>query len=141
MLRSRSSLAPLAAFALLVAVAPAAGAQSLAPDSAVHASQPVSSPRADVAPVPVSVALPAPVAASRLAQAPTAVAVEAMRTSRATEAGRAVAAQGSRGTGKLYMIVGGAAFLAGAIIGDDAGTIIMIGGAGIGIYGLYLYMQ
>lgn len=39
------------------------------------------------------------------------------------------------------MIVGGAIFLAGAIIGDDAGTIIMIGGAAIGIYGLYLYLQ
>ena len=39
------------------------------------------------------------------------------------------------------MIVGGAAFLAGAIIGDEAGTLIMIGGAGVGIYGLYLYLQ
>lgn len=42
---------------------------------------------------------------------------------------------------EALMIVGGAIFLAGAIIGDDAGTIIMIGGAGIGIYGLYLYLQ
>jgi hypothetical protein len=42
---------------------------------------------------------------------------------------------------ETLMIVGGAIFLAGAIIGDDAGTIIMIGGAGIGIYGLYLYLQ
>lgn len=39
------------------------------------------------------------------------------------------------------MIVGGAILLAGAIIGGDAGTIIMIGGAGITIYGLYLYLQ
>jgi hypothetical protein len=42
---------------------------------------------------------------------------------------------------ETLMIVGGAIFLAGAIIGDDAGTVIMIGGAGIGIYGLYLYLQ
>src|SRR5687768_16875002 len=42
---------------------------------------------------------------------------------------------------ETLMILGGAIFLAGAIIGDDAGTIIMIGGAGIGIYGLYLYLQ
>ena len=42
---------------------------------------------------------------------------------------------------ETLMIVGGAILLAGAIIGDDAGTIIMIGGAGIGIYGLYLYLQ
>jgi hypothetical protein len=39
------------------------------------------------------------------------------------------------------MIVGGVAFLAGAVISGDAGTIIMIGGAGIGLYGLYLYLQ
>lgn len=39
------------------------------------------------------------------------------------------------------MIVGGAIFLAGAIIGKDAGTIIMISGAAVGIYGLYLYLQ
>ena len=39
------------------------------------------------------------------------------------------------------MIVGGAIFLAGAIVGDDAGTIIMIGGAGIAISGWYLYLQ
>lgn len=39
------------------------------------------------------------------------------------------------------MIIGGVVFLAGAIIGDDPGTIIMIGGAAVGIYGLYLYLQ
>ena len=42
---------------------------------------------------------------------------------------------------ETLMIVGGAIFLAGAIIGDDAGTIIMISGAAVGIYGLYLYLQ
>lgn len=39
------------------------------------------------------------------------------------------------------MIVGGAALLGGAIIGDDAGTIIMLGGLGVGLYGLWLYLQ
>ena len=39
------------------------------------------------------------------------------------------------------MIVGGAAFIAGALINDDAGTIIMVAGAGVGLYGLYLYLQ
>lgn len=42
---------------------------------------------------------------------------------------------------ETLMIVGGAIFLAGAIIGDDAGTIIMISGAAIGIWGLYQYLQ
>ncbi|MGH7665299.1 MAG: hypothetical protein ACRENI_13570 [Gemmatimonadaceae bacterium] len=42
---------------------------------------------------------------------------------------------------EVLMIVGGAAFLAGAIIGGDPGVIVMVAGAGIGIYGLYLYLQ
>ncbi|GAC1682964.1 MAG: hypothetical protein NVS9B3_00720 [Gemmatimonadaceae bacterium] len=39
------------------------------------------------------------------------------------------------------MIVGFGALLAGAIIGGSAGTIIMIGGAFVGLYGLYMYLQ
>ena len=42
---------------------------------------------------------------------------------------------------QTLMIVGGAAFIAGALIGDDAGTIVMVGGAAVGLYGLYLYLQ
>ena len=38
------------------------------------------------------------------------------------------------------MILGGAILLTGAIIGGDAGTIIMIGGGAVGIYGLYLQL-
>lgn len=49
--------------------------------------------------------------------------------------------QRSFGRAESLMIIGGAAFLAGAIIGGDAGTIVMIGGAAIGLWGLYLYLQ
>lgn len=42
---------------------------------------------------------------------------------------------------EAMMIVGGAALIVGAIIGDTPGQIIMIGGAGIGLYGLYQYLQ
>ncbi len=45
------------------------------------------------------------------------------------------------GLSQTLMIVGGATFLAGAIIGGDAGTVIMIGGAGVGLYGLYLFLR
>jgi hypothetical protein len=38
------------------------------------------------------------------------------------------------------MIVGGAALVIGAVIGNDAGTLVMLGGAGIGLYGLYLFL-
>ena len=58
-----------------------------------------------------------------------------------TKAPVVVARRGGGDQPTALMIVGGAAFLAGAIIGGDAGTIIMVGGAGVGLYGLYLYLQ
>jgi hypothetical protein len=39
------------------------------------------------------------------------------------------------------MVVGGAAGLTGLIIGDDAGTAIAVGGAVVGLIGLYQYLQ
>jgi len=45
------------------------------------------------------------------------------------------------GTDAALMIVGGAGFIAGLIIGGGAGTAIAIAGAAIGLYGLYLYLQ
>lgn len=41
--------------------------------------------------------------------------------------------------GVPFMIAGGIAFLAGAIVGDDAGTVLMLGGAGLGAYGAFVY--
>jgi hypothetical protein len=38
-----------------------------------------------------------------------------------------------------WMIAGGALFLAGAIIGDDGGTLLILGGIGAGAYGAYVY--
>ena len=45
------------------------------------------------------------------------------------------------GQAKLLMVVGGAAFVGGLLVGDDAGTAIAVVGLGIGLYGLYLYMR
>ena len=39
------------------------------------------------------------------------------------------------------MVGGGAALLTGLIIGDDAGTVIAVRGAVVGLYGLYQYLQ
>jgi hypothetical protein len=39
------------------------------------------------------------------------------------------------------IVVGGAGLLVGAVIGGDAGTIIMIGGGGLGLLGLYRYLS
>lgn len=41
--------------------------------------------------------------------------------------------------GVPLMVGGGILFVAGAIIGHDGGTLLMIGGAGIGAYGAYIY--
>lgn len=43
--------------------------------------------------------------------------------------------------GEKLMVLGGVALLTGAIIGDDAGTIIMVGGAAVGLYGLYIQLN
>lgn len=39
------------------------------------------------------------------------------------------------------MAVGGAAIILGAIMDNDAGPILMVGGSVLGLYGLYLYMK
>jgi hypothetical protein len=72
--------------------------------------------------------------AARLGVAPAAV---------AAEDAAAGLEQRRRGLGEpmALMIVGGAALLAGLIIGDDAGTVVAIGGAIIGLYGLYQYLR
>ncbi len=42
--------------------------------------------------------------------------------------------------GEKLMVLGGAALITGAIIGDAPGTIIMIGGGAVLLYGLYLQL-
>jgi hypothetical protein len=39
------------------------------------------------------------------------------------------------------MVVGVGAMIVGAIVGDTAGTIIIIGGAGMALFGLYHYLE
>jgi hypothetical protein len=47
------------------------------------------------------------------------------------------------GTGRnmALVIVGGAALVTGLLIGDDAGAILAVGGAVVGLYGLYQIMK
>ena len=45
------------------------------------------------------------------------------------------------GQARAMMVVGVAGLIAGAIIGDTPGTIIMVGGTVIGLIGLYEYLQ
>ena len=100
--------------ALLVAVLPAmpAAAQSAAP-----------------APVPAGPRIEATSAAFRVgADTDERIALMQARTN---SMGRPIA----------LMVVGGAAIVLGALIGDDIGTLFTIGGAVALIYGLYLYLR
>lgn len=45
------------------------------------------------------------------------------------------------GRNVALMIVGGAALITGLIIGDDAGAVIAVSGAIIGLYGLYNFVK
>jgi hypothetical protein len=45
------------------------------------------------------------------------------------------------GRNVTWMIVGGAALVVGSLVGGDAGTIIMVTGAVIGLVGLFRYLR
>jgi hypothetical protein len=62
------------------------------------------------------------------------------RRSTSTSKGVNAMRRPSRGSGVGLMILGGAALVTGLIIGDNAGTVIAVGGALIGLYGLYVYL-
>ena len=47
----------------------------------------------------------------------------------------------SRAPGATLMIIGGAAIVAGVLVGDSGGTVLILGGIGIGAYGFYLYTR
>jgi hypothetical protein len=95
---------------------------------------------AQLAPAPSVVAQAAPAAPRGPILADAAIAPR-LHLSGADEADATAAARRPFGTSQTLMIVGGATLLAGAIIGGDAGTIMMVGGAGIGLYGLYLFLR
>jgi hypothetical protein len=47
----------------------------------------------------------------------------------------------SLGAAKAQMAVGGAAIVVGALIGGDGGSVLMFGGAVVGLYGLWNYLK
>jgi cytochrome c biogenesis protein CcdA len=56
---------------------------------------------------------------------------------------KVTAAQIGRHQGQdvALMAVGAGAMIVGALVGDTAGTIILIGGAAVALYGLYHYLE
>lgn len=81
-----------------------------------------------------------PAAAAGPVMAGTSIAARAdLQASSSADAAAMMQSRDRRGT--TLMLVGGAAFLAGLLIGDDAGTAVALGGAIVGLYGLYMYLQ
>jgi len=113
-------------FALALGVASMAVARPAAAQSISLAPSPVTAAVAPLAEPTTGPTLAAASVAVRHAEAPVT----------ATPARRA-----GYGQPVALMVVGGAAVLTGLIIGDDAGTAIAVGGAVVGLIGLYQYLQ
>ncbi|MFI5256188.1 MAG: hypothetical protein ACHQRK_02935 [Gemmatimonadales bacterium] len=90
---------------------------------------------------PASVTAPTPAPTAEPAAGPTmtqaSVAVRHAELPTAPEPAR----RGGYGQPVALMVVGGAALLTGLIIGGGAGTAIAVGGAVVGLVGLYQYLQ
>jgi hypothetical protein len=89
---------------------------------------------------------PAPSPVSAAVSAPAGPTLAAARISFSTEDPAPLemnpaAARMGRREGRVFALVGGAAVIAGVLIGGDAGTVIAIGGAGLGLYGLYIWQR
>lgn len=121
------------------------------------AAQTIAGPAGSVAPVtgaPTSVLVPSVLAGPTVA-APGSVADAGIhapfanaatvgvrpRTVQAAAPNAVVVKRAQTSHNMALMIVGGAALLVGAIIGGDAGTIVMVGGGVIGLYGLFRYLE
>jgi hypothetical protein len=94
-----------------------------------------------VAPAVVPTSVPA-AASTPAGPAMDAAAVGVRHTaSAAPSAATAPARRGGYGQDVALLVVGGAAVLVGLIIGGSAGSAIAIGGAVVGLIGLYQYLQ
>lgn len=143
--RHSRTLATLLALGAALA-APPAGAQSAseapaAPDPSIVAPPAAEAPAASAA---------TPSAEAPSAEAPSAAAVSreslvagvrrpAVAGAAANEG--ALAARPTRSQARALAIVGGAAFVLGVILGDDIGTLFMVGGGVTGLVGLYYWLQ
>jgi hypothetical protein len=86
-------------------------------------------------------AMPRPSASPGAAMTGLRAGVHARETSRPNHPNIMAPEHANLGQARAMMVVGAAALIAGAIIGDTPGTIVMVGGAVIGLIGLYDYLQ
>lgn len=118
-----------ASVALAASGAPAQAQQSLASHT----------PPADVAAPQRAQAAPAPTPAGPTMDAASVAVRQPVTTE--TRAPNAAPRRAGYGQPIALVVVGGAALLAGLIIGGGAGTAIAVGGAVVGLYGLFEFLQ
>jgi hypothetical protein len=97
----------------------------------------VSQPAAGQAPSPAAVAAPTTSLAPTLAATHLGFSAE----DHAPLTVNASAARMEPSEGKAAAIVGGALMITGLLVGGDAGTAIAIGGAGLALFGLYIWQR
>jgi hypothetical protein len=85
----------------------------------------------------------APAAGPTVASASVAVRATAPAVSQRDGIATALQQERNVGAGRnvALMVVGGAALITGLIIGDDAGALLAVGGAVVGLYGLYQFVR
>ncbi|HET7630705.1 MAG TPA: hypothetical protein VFK16_00175 [Gemmatimonadaceae bacterium] len=127
------ALALAAALALLAAPASAQAQRTHAPADSSRAAAVVTTPASHRVELASS-------AAAGVRFQPSAVRAEAVAPDAAAGM-HALPAPPTRHQSEAMMWVGGGAFVAGAIIGGDAGTVIMVGGAVVGLFGLFNFLQ
>ena len=125
----------LVAVTLFCAVTAPAAAQELS-----RSASPLLDGPTVAAPAHALVLAPAPSATASLAPTVGHAAVGVRSPAVAADAG-AVPKRAQTSRNVALMIVGAAGLIVGAIIGDTAGTIIMVGGGITGLIGLYQYLQ
>jgi len=96
--------------------------------------------------VPAAEAGAAPITASLWGLAPMVSLVPGFESTIATEtvtgpSSAPIAPAMRQSQSVALMIVGGAGMIVGSLIDGDTGTIIMVGGAGVGLYGLFKYLR
>jgi len=128
---SRTSLLGAAVAAVLFASPMAAQGVIDAPSARFTAPSAVAAPVADVA---------APAVAPSLASTQSAAPVGVHAITMTTPFDPAPAPRAT-GNSPALMIVGGVMLLVGAVIGGDSGTIVMLGGGALGLYGLWTYLR
>jgi hypothetical protein len=105
----------------------------------VAVPRPASAQAISLAPAPTSAAVAAPVAEPTTG--PTLAAASVAVRHAESPVTEPVQRRAGYGQPVALMVVGGAALLTGLIIGNDAGAAIAVGGAVVGLIGLYQYLQ